>query len=484
MPPAQFRRMRCRITVFGSVLAIVTLWNVAAHSAPGDVDPSFNPACNNPVQAIQIQSDGRILVGAYFTNVNGLSQTGIVRLWPDGSLDTSFVVDTGVSNAVNCIAVQPNQKIVIGGTFSTVNGINRSSLARLNPDGSLDLDFNPILGTNSTWEFPLIKSPAVDCLAIQPSGALLLVGNFSSINGTNRTNFARLNADGSFDSVFTPEVLSEPSDGSTPSGIECIVSQSDGRIIIGGTITSVNGTACTNIARLNVDGTVDTNFQILDLARDVQSLALQPDGKILIGAGTTDFFYGTYYFGVGRLDQNGNWDSSFDAGNEPGGVRSIALQPDGKVVICGSFTSVNGTRRERIARFNSDGSLDDGFDPLGGLAGDHNNPFPSGYTVALQTDGKVLVGGKFSYVNWVSHRNIVRFLGNGSPQFTSLKPKPDGSMELAGYAATNAHLRLAASTNLNDWSVVSEFTNSTGTFFLTNAPTGNSLAFYRLVWLP
>jgi uncharacterized delta-60 repeat protein len=451
----------------GGVLALLTLWNLTGHSAQGDLDLSFNANWNGWVRAAQVQANGQILAGGTFTNVNGLSWTDIVRFWADGSLDTAFVVDTGASNSVYCIAIQPDQKVIIGGTFSSVNGTNRSGIARLNPDGSLDTRFNPFLGP---------KSASVNCLAIQTNGALLVVGSFSSVNGANRTNFARLNADGSLDSGFDPAVTG---------GIECIASQSDNRVILGGTVSSVNGTACTNIVRLNADGTVDTNFNLtLGLGRDIASIALQSDGKILLGGGMVDYFGRTYYFEIGRLDQNGNWDSSLNPGSGPNGeVASIAVQPDGKVVIGGTFTTVNGANRVRIARLNSDGSLDDGFAPSGGLAGVFFYPIAS--AVALQADGKVVVGGNFANANgnW-GQKYIVRFFGNGLPQFTSLMPLPDGMVELAGCAATNAHLRLEASTNLSDWSSVGQFTNFTGTFLLTNNPAGSSCGFYRMVWLP
>src|SRR3954468_21692016 len=95
----------------GGALALLTFWNLAGHSAPGDVDPSFNANCKNWVRAAQVQSNGQILAGGAFTNVNGLSWTDVVRFWADGSLDPAFVVDTGASNSVYCIAIQPDEKV-------------------------------------------------------------------------------------------------------------------------------------------------------------------------------------------------------------------------------------------------------------------------------------------------------------------------------------------------------------------------------------
>lgn len=456
----------------GYALALLTLLNLGGHAAPGDVDSSFDAKWSSWVNAVQVQANGQILAGGSFTNINGLSRTGIARFWADGSLDTAFVVDTGLSNSVNCIAIQTDNRIIIGGTFSSVNGTNRSGLARLNPDGSLDAAFNPTLGGVSGL---LGFQPAsVNCVALQTNGAVLIVGSFSSVNGVNRTNLARINVDGSLDTNFGPAVSGS---------IESIASQIDERVLLGGTVSSVNGTACSNIVRLNADGTVDTNFNLaLGLGLDVTAITLQPDGKILIGGGEDDFYGRTYYLAIGRLDQNGNLDPAFHPASGPNDeVACIAVQPDGKVVLGGMFTTVNGSDRVRIARLNADGSLDDGFAPSGGLAGVFFHPIAS--AVALQADGKVVVGGNFATANGTNHKYIVRFFGNAPPQFTSLLPLPNGTLELAGRAATNAHLRLETSINLSDWSSVMQFTNSTGTFLLTNG-TSSSCGFFRLVWLP
>src|SRR5690242_19821300 len=92
----------------GGALALLSLWNLAGRSAPADVDPTFSANWNGWVRAVQIQRNGQILAGGGFTSVSGLSGTGIARFWPDGSLDTGFVVDTGASNSVYCVAIQPD----------------------------------------------------------------------------------------------------------------------------------------------------------------------------------------------------------------------------------------------------------------------------------------------------------------------------------------------------------------------------------------
>jgi uncharacterized delta-60 repeat protein len=339
------------------VIFFLTLLNLSDYAAPGDMDPSFNPVLSGAVASIRVQTNGKILVGGSFTNVNGVNCGCIVRLNADGSLDTNFVVETGVSNnAVLCMAVLSDNKIIIGGEFRWVNGTNRNGIARLNADGTLDSSFDP-----GTGVAPVVPFPLVSHVTVEVDGGVLIAGDFFSVNGTGRDGFARLKPDGSLDSSFNPAVHG--------SGINAIAPQTNGCLIIGGDFDSVNGTNCNFIARLNADGTLDTNFNLnLGLGRGVASIAFQSDGKILIGADMVESYYGTNYNGVGRLDENGNWDTSFDPGSGPNDqVTSIAVQPDGKVVIGGWFTLVNGTSRVRIARLNDDGSLDDSFNPAGGL---------------------------------------------------------------------------------------------------------------------
>src|SRR5207248_480319 len=144
---------------------------------------------------------------------------------------------------------------------------------------------------------------------------------------------------------------------------------------------------------LNSDGTLDPGFINGAAGHYVNSVALQPDGKVLVGGSWTSTI-GTDW--LVRLNADGSWDSAFKAITGPNGsIRSLALQTDGKVLIGGYFVAVNGLTRIGVARLNADGNLDTTFDP-------HRQLDNTVTCVASQTDGKVLVGGSFATYNGAS----------------------------------------------------------------------------------
>ena len=322
-----------------------------------------------------------ILCFVFLGLLKGLAQT-------PGDLDASFNPGSGASYSVYSIALQPDGKVLIGGLFTSYNGTSRYRMARLNADGSLDASFNPGSGANNN----------VYSIALQPDGKILIGGEFISYNGTYRNYLTRLNADGSLDASFNPGTGASYT-------VYSIALQPDGKILIGGSFTSYNGTSRKYIARLNADGTLDASFNPGTGANGyVNSIALQPDGKVLIG-GEFASYNRTTRRRIARLNADGSLDASFNPGSGANGsVYSIALQPDGKVLIGGYFTSYNGTSRNRIARLNADGSLDASFNPGTGASS-------TVYPIALQPDGKVLIGGYFTSYNGMGRNRIARIHG-------------------------------------------------------------------------
>src|SRR6185503_2093126 len=173
-----------------------------------------------------------------------------------------------------------------------------------------------------------------------------------------RGNIARFNADGSLDSTFLSSGVGANGD------VFSVVVQADGKILLFGDFTTVNGAARNRIARLNSDGTLDFSFLATGTGANlaVNAAALQSDGKITIGGRFTTI-NGTTRNRMARLNSDGTLDNSFLATGSGinGEVLSLALQADGKTVIGGFFTSVNGTGRNGIARLNSDGANDASF---------------------------------------------------------------------------------------------------------------------------
>src|SRR5258706_146651 len=198
----------------------------------------------------------------------------------------------------------------------------------------------------------------VGSIVVQTNGQIIIVGDFTSYNGTNQNSIARLNSNGSLDTTFNSGT------GVTqgfPTQVYTVALQSDGKLLIGGRFHVYNGKGAEGVARLNPDGSLDTNFVTANLIGSgirVYSVTPQPDGKVLMGGE----FAGVHSIGakyIARLNTNGTLDTSFNAGAGPTGpfppyVHSIVLQPDGQVVIAGGFTSVNRSARWYVARLNGD----------------------------------------------------------------------------------------------------------------------------------
>jgi uncharacterized delta-60 repeat protein len=158
---------------------------IARLNADGSLDTSFDPGtgANLPVQAVALQSHGEVLIGGYFTSVDGTTCNHIARLNADGSLDTSFDPGDGADSWVGAVAVQSNGEIIIGGDFTTVDGVTRNRVARLHADGSLDSYFDTSSGADG----------AVYDAAIQPDGKVVIGGEFTSVDGVAHVYIARLN---------------------------------------------------------------------------------------------------------------------------------------------------------------------------------------------------------------------------------------------------------------------------------------------------
>ena len=222
--------------------------NVARLSSDGELDSTFvKPNVDRTVISMALQNDGKILIGGFFTSVNGVARNTIARLNANGTLDTGFnpIIGGGFGTDVSEIVIQDGGKILIGGSFNEVDGVSRTSLARLNSNGTLDTGFNPLLERSNGL------TPKVDSIALQNDGKIVISGLFDIANGEARQNFARLNSNGTLDTGFNVNL-----DGAALH----IVVQRDNKIMIGGTFNQVNGAARRYIARVNSNGTLDTAF--------------------------------------------------------------------------------------------------------------------------------------------------------------------------------------------------------------------------------
>jgi uncharacterized delta-60 repeat protein/uncharacterized repeat protein (TIGR01451 family) len=245
-------------------------------------------------------------------------------------------------------------------------------------------------------------------LAVQPDQSVVIGGAFTAYNAFLRNRIARVNPDGTIDESFDP---GNGADGLVTS----LALQPDGMILMGGDFRSVNGFNRYRVARLNTLGGVVPTFNPgVGADGTVWSLALSTNGSIVIG-GQFDSFNNYPRDHVARLDAKGNVDLTFDTSNLglDGTVWAVAPQINGKVVIGGDFTLAGGLSRSRIARLNADGSLDTSFDPLLGA----NDTV---FTLLVQADGNILVGGAFTQFHTAGHHGLTRLLPSGTvdPSFS------------------------------------------------------------------
>ena len=373
------RIVACVVGVAGVVIGL------AGRAQAQGID-TFHPAADGYVHAVAVQPDGKVLVGGEFfqfgcTPTCSVTRNYIARLNADGTLDAAF--NPGANGPVWAIVLQPDGRIVIGGNFSTVGGggegnTPRRYLARLEPDGTVDPNFNP--GTN--------MNNYVQAMALQRDGKILVGGYFyAGLAGGVRYFFGRLNADGTLDESFTP---------GTNGAVSTIAVQDDGKILVGGVFTEIGAedgdTPRNFIGRFNTDGSVDATFNPGATNR-VDVITVQADGKILVGGPFVGLGGGTGTtprFNLGRLNADGTVDQDFIPGANAR-VHAFAVQADGRILVGGEFSMLGGggtgaVPRNQIGRLNADGTIDPTFDPGadGGV-----------YGMVLQMDGHIVVGGAF-----------------------------------------------------------------------------------------
>jgi hypothetical protein len=287
--------------------------------------------------------------------------------------------DLLVDQSIGDIYVQPDGKVLLGGTFSSVNGEPIKMLVRLNPDGTRDTTFNVGLTQYTNVH------PYVDKIRPLANGGFLVFGRFAA-NG-QYTHYAKLNADGSLDNSMSVLV---------PAG-EDMVQTADGKFInCGG--RSVNGQTYWIAHRLNSDGSVDPTFRIAFSQGTCQGIELQPDGKILISGGFHNG-NGSYYKPIHRFNPDGSHDPTFTAELPEQSPRDAKFAlVDDKIII----SYLAGTDSRYVKRFGSDGNLETTFANCTGNA------------LLPRPDGTTLVSG---CRKWVT-----------GPQYQFASIKPDGKI--------------------------------------------------------
>jgi uncharacterized delta-60 repeat protein len=401
----------------------------------GAADPSFTPVVfngNGSVKKIKILPDGRLITVGDYTSANGFAQGAISRINLDGSVDLSFNNNlAGANRAVNDVAVTSSGQFVIGGWFTTYDGVSRMSLAVLNSNGTLDTTFTSPLPTQPNNQFYQVND-----VEVLPNGKIL--AGLSGPAPTPPNILLQLNTDGSIDRsnfhLFGPGGI-----------VRRLAAQPDGKVLVSGSFTHSNLTQVNSAIRLNSDGTLDTSFAA---STNIYPLIVQPDGKILAGStsggivrlnsdGLPDAtFINPYPSGSGvtindavltaggkiviggfqsstglvvRLNPNGSVDGTFTSSNLV--AQRILVQPDGKFLVGGGLA---------IIRLNADGSTDPSFPAFGGTNGAISD-------IALQSNGGVIVAGSFTAAGGSTSRKYLARLnpdGSWDATFQSVIARP------------------------------------------------------------
>jgi uncharacterized delta-60 repeat protein len=410
----------------------------------GTLDPGFGTGgivttfINNATGAgsVVIQPDGKIVVAGYCHN-GSYDVFAVVRYNINGSLDNSFgpdltgIVKTSIGPAnayASSVTIQSNGNIVVAGHALGYAGTNEDiAVVRYTNTGTLDNTFGTG-GIVMTAVGPV--DDIANCVAIQSDGKIIVAGSAQMSAEHNSYDFAvvRYNSDGTLDGGFGTGGKVTTAIGLNNEVANSVAIQSDGQIVVVGTVQNASSTSNDMaIVRYNSDGTLDMGFgtggkvttAIPSAGSSASSVAVQLDAKIVVAGG------GGSGYAVVRYNSDGTLDGTFGTGGiattavgEGGSGGSIALQLDGKIVVAGSAVT-GGHNNFAVVRYNSNGTLDTGFDTDGIVttAIEAIGSFAS--SVALQSDGKVVAAGTTIHSGGVSIA-IVRYNGSSGPLPTEL----------------------------------------------------------------
>lgn len=372
----------------------------------GQNDASFDrtdrvsgQGANGTINVSAVQSDNKLIVAGAFSTYNGANANGLARLTMDGKLDKSFKVGEGADGYINAITIQPNERIIIAGNFTSYKGTEAKNIARLKTNGNIDNTFNAGVGSNGS----------ISQVIVQPNGKILVSGYFTEYNGVPVRSIVRLNKNGTVDNSFEAIVTD------SISLIRQIALLPDGKILVAGNEYPGLNMIYYSVIRLNSNGERDFTFNKStrstgDLNPDVSAIKIQDNGNILLAVKIYDGGSSVPFHGfISQLDS---------LGNEIGltglfWINSLHIQPDGKILAAGFKNADWYDFEKRVVRLNPDLSIDSSF-----LFND-DKPYETRRgadigTAALQIDGKIVVAGNFYDINGLISNNIARLNPDGS----------------------------------------------------------------------
>ena len=370
---------------------------IQLHAQQGKVDITFNAIDNGlkgdgfdkTIRTLSVQSDEKLIVGGDYLNLNGIPSLYLNRLEQDGTIDVGFNTGTGINGKVYDSHIQRDNKIIIAGSFTAFNGNSAGRLIRLNQDGSQDRTFNASIGATNGIIYKV-------CL--QPDGKVIIVGSFTKYNNVTVNRIARIMPDGALDTSFI-------TGSGSALNVTNVAIQADGKIIVSGNFSSFNGVAANKIARLLSDGRIDVSFNIgSGFNDDVNTMVLQPDGKIILGGKFTDY-NGIISNRIIRLNNDATIDDNFLTGSglSTDAVQIIKTDSFGNIMVGGSFKGFyDGTDVNRVFFLNANGTLKSNFD-IGSGPGS-----ASVLALANVADGSWYIGGSFSAFDGQNQGRLVK----------------------------------------------------------------------------
>jgi uncharacterized delta-60 repeat protein len=371
-------------------------------AAPGAqfVDSLPVPTVDGEVKRIIRAPDGKLIVSGVFSNFTGVPSSQLVRLFSNGQVDSSFVASMPGNSTMTspyALGIQQNGTLLVAGNIAAeYGGIQHTGLLRFLATGALDTTFN-LAGTGS--DHPLLA------VSVQSDDKIIAGGSANSYNGVALGHLFRLDANGGVDMNFNNGGIGTQIDSSS---VNDFAIRSDGKIFAIGSIPVYNGVNQKGIILLNQDGTLDSSFMPqFPSPFALNAIAVQPDGKLIVGGAfliqdlPSPFpgVPGGLAAGVVRLNVDGALDETFNSpyfGAAAGEVRDVALQKDGKILMGGGFVLATGQRF--LVRLNTDGSLDSNFRADSSVLNPVN-------TICVTDEDTLWVGG-----GWITSDSAARFI--------------------------------------------------------------------------
>ncbi len=383
-------------------------------SAFSGFTPEMSGTVKIVVHDLVAQPNGKILIGGDFNWFGGVFAPNVARLNADGSPDAGFSAGLGPDGAVRDVALDGDGNVLVGGDIGGVATRPIGGVARLLTDGAVDTVFKPIVTRTDNSPAPVYAVLPLD------DGKVLVGGHVRKISGADRSPLGRLNADGGLDAAFDPQIAIT----SGTSLQAYALSAWQGTYYVGGYVT-YESLARGFFTRVTDSGALDATFvpvtpsaNVVVLNSSVWEIALQQDDKPVICGDFLEIIDGSWSRpqrrGLARFTTTGGLDS-FDSTTGALSltyVDSLSIEPDGRILFAGGFTTYNGVNRTRLARTLTTGALDDSFDPGTGVPA-------RARVIRRVTRTRGLIGGEFSSYDGVARSGLAGFVLDLQPPVSS-----------------------------------------------------------------